>query len=353
MAASAAGYDPMSSLSAPMGGRAARLSFDPAQPETYSTFRLKLKALSSSTMADAAEMGKCPTYSMIASRMPDDASEETIAEEAMRLIRQYEAASSELYRAITTAIVTDGSPKGALLLEQIDRSYGVDRDGVSTMQYLDRRYADTTSFDVQEKLRAELDVDRIVEVLRKCTGPDSAEEALLDLLARVWLKIFGNDLKHPMSFIRRVLLAMKGTGGLVAMIAQPHGPNGEVLVGVLDQYVYGDPEAGRAWASMFHEFLVGLGARVTDFDLNLGRIDNSHGWLVYAKYVDELIVAGSTEAIVDWLRDKVVERFPGSTHGPWATVLGFGVAYDRKNRTVSVNAAKLILDACDKFGLEG
>ena len=90
-------------------------------------------------MADAAEMGKCPTYSMIASRMPD-ASEETIAEEAMRLIRQYEAASSELYRAITTAIVTDGSPKGALLLEQIDRSYGVDRDGVSTMQYLDRRY---------------------------------------------------------------------------------------------------------------------------------------------------------------------------------------------------------------------
>ena len=141
-----------------MGGRAARLSFDPAQPETYSTFRLKLKALSSSTMADAAEMGKCPTYSMIASRMPD-ASEETIAEEAMRLIRQYEAASSELYRAITTAIVTDGSPKGALLLEQIDRSYGVDRDGVSTMQYLDRRYADTTSFEVQEKLRAELDVD--------------------------------------------------------------------------------------------------------------------------------------------------------------------------------------------------
>ena len=136
MAASAAGYDPMSSLSAPMGGRAARLSFDPAQPETYSTFRLKLKALSSSTMADAAEMGKCPTYSMIASRMPDDASEETIAEEAMRLIRQYEAASSELYRAITTAIVTDGSPKGALLLEQIDRSYGIDRDGVSTMQYL-------------------------------------------------------------------------------------------------------------------------------------------------------------------------------------------------------------------------
>ena len=134
---------------------------------------------------------------------------------------------------------------------------------------------------------------------------------------------------------------------------EEYGPNGEVLVGVLDQYVYGDPEAGRAWASMFHEFLVGLGARVTDFDLNLGRIDNSHGWLVYAKYVDELIVAGSTEAIVDWLRDKVVERFPGSTHGPWATVLGFGVAYDRKNRTVSVNAAKLILDACDKFGLEG
>ena len=89
-----------------MGGRAARLSFDPAQPETYATFRLKLKALSSSTMADAAEMGKCPTYGMIASRMPD-ASEETIAEETMRLIRQYEAASSELYRAGTRQLRFD------------------------------------------------------------------------------------------------------------------------------------------------------------------------------------------------------------------------------------------------------
>ena len=29
-------------------------------------------------------------------------------------------------------------------------------------------------------LRAVLDVDHIVEVLRKCTGPDSAEEALLE-----------------------------------------------------------------------------------------------------------------------------------------------------------------------------
>ena len=49
----------------------------------------------------------------------------------------------------------------------------------------------------------------------------------------------------------------------------------------------------------------------------------------------------------------MVDKFPGSTHGPWSTVLGFGVVHDRKNRTVSVNASKLILDACDKFGLEG
>ena len=33
-------------------------------------------------------------------------------------------------------------------------------------------------------------------------------------------------------------------------------------------------------------------------------------------------------------------------------VLGFGVVHDRKNGTVSVNASKLILDACDKFGLD-
>ena len=74
-------------------------------------------------MADAAAMGSCPTYNMVASCMPG-ASEEAIGEEAVRLIRQYESASGELYRMITTAIVTDGSPKGVLLLEQVDRSYG-------------------------------------------------------------------------------------------------------------------------------------------------------------------------------------------------------------------------------------
>ena len=52
--AAGAGNDSMSSLSAPMGGRAARLSFDPAQPEEFSNFYLKLKGLSTSTMADAA-----------------------------------------------------------------------------------------------------------------------------------------------------------------------------------------------------------------------------------------------------------------------------------------------------------
>ena len=72
---------------------------------------------------------------MVASRMPG-ASEEIVTEEAVRLIRQYESASGELYRTITTAIVTEGSPKGLLLLEQIDRGFGSDRDGVATLQYV-------------------------------------------------------------------------------------------------------------------------------------------------------------------------------------------------------------------------
>ena len=50
MAASAGHHSP-SSLSAPMGGRAARLSFDPALPEEFSNFYLKLKGLSTSAMA--------------------------------------------------------------------------------------------------------------------------------------------------------------------------------------------------------------------------------------------------------------------------------------------------------------
>ena len=131
------------------------------------------------------------------------------------------------------------------------------------------------------------------------------------------------------------------------------GPNGEKLVGLLNSYVYGDPGAGRAWWFDFNNFLVSdtIGATTTDADPNLGRVERDGAYLVYAKYVDELVIAASTQAILDWFAAAIEAKYPECTCGPWRTILGFGVSRDLENRTVSVNATKLIHDLADRRGV--
>ena len=130
------------------------------------------------------------------------------------------------------------------------------------------------------------------------------------------------------------------------------GPNGERLVGLLNSYVYGDPEAGRAWATEFSGHLVdSVGAKMCDSDPNLGRVDHDLGFVIFAKYVDELIAAGSTPEVVAWFTEAVSSKYAGCTSGEWDTLLGFGVVHDRANRTVSVSARKLIHDLARRRNL--
>ena len=130
------------------------------------------------------------------------------------------------------------------------------------------------------------------------------------------------------------------------------GPNGERLVGLLNSYVYGDPEAGRAWAAEFNGHLINtVGAKMCDSDPNLGRVDHELGFVIFAKYVDELIAAGSTPEVVAWFTEAVSSKYAGCTSGEWDTLLGFGVVHDRANRTVSVSARKLIHDLARRRGL--
>jgi hypothetical protein len=129
------------------------------------------------------------------------------------------------------------------------------------------------------------------------------------------------------------------------------GPNGERLVGLLNTYVYGDPEGGRAWAAEFDGHLTGaVGAKMCDMDPNVGRVDHKLGYVIFAKYVDELIAAGSTPEVVAWFTEAVSSKYSGCTSGPWDTLLGFGVVHDRANRTVKVSARKLIHDLARRRG---
>ena len=87
-------------------------------------------------------------------------------------------------------------------------------------------------------------------------------------------------------------------------------------------------------------------------DPNVGRVDHELGYVIFAKYVDELIAAGSTPAVVAWFTDAASSKYSGCTSGPWDTLLGFGVVHDRANRTVTASARKLIRDLARRRGFE-
>ena len=155
------------------------------------------------------------------------------------------------------------------------------------------------------------------------------------------------------------LLVDKPESGIGSMthVHQPRGfeevgPNGEKMVGVLNTYVYGDPEAGRAWMYKFDGVLkTELGAEADDVDPNLFRADGPYGRVIFAKHVDELIGAAENEAARKWVHETISAKLEVGAFTRWSTVLGFGVTRDRKNRTVKIDAERLIRDVAKKRGV--
>ena len=101
-----------------------------------------------------------------------------------------------------------------------------------------------------------------------------------------------------------------------------------------------------------HDTVDGTGAVSTTTDPNLMRASYSFGRIVFAKHVDEVVGAASTPEVRDWFKATVEAEFKLSCFGEWDTVLGFGVRRNREQRTVGINAQKLINDAVKKRGLK-
>lgn len=124
------------------------------------------------------------------------------------------------------------------------------------------------------------------------------------------------------------------------------------MYAVHDKYLYGDPASGRAWLHVFDSFLKstdGLGAVCTTTDTNLFRVVSPIGHAIFAKHVDEMVGAASTQEMHDFVVKKVTDRFKVSHVGKWETVLGFSVKNDPHAGYVTIDAERLIADGAAKF----
>jgi hypothetical protein len=84
-------------------------------------------------------------------------------------------------------------------------------------------------------------------------------------------------------------------------------------------------------------------------DENILRIDNEHGSIIVAVYVDEGFGGASTDAAAKWFEGELKKKVECSYFGDdFGDVLGFSVKIDRKKRTARWTAQKQI-QSLDKF----
>jgi hypothetical protein len=130
------------------------------------------------------------------------------------------------------------------------------------------------------------------------------------------------------------------------------GPNGEEMVGKLNKSLYGIKQAARNWNKAIHEWFISNGFKASDADPCLYVRHGSDGSiLAVILYVDDLIIAGSSRAVVDAFKRDISSRFEMQDLGALKYVLGMEVKRDRANKTLEINQTAYVDRVLARFGM--
>ena len=135
-------------------------------------------------------------------------------------------------------------------------------------------------------------------------------------------------------------------------VGQPKGyDKGDGKVYRLKKALYGLRGSSRAWYDCFHDFMISLNFRRSNYDCCLyTKLDNEVlvGLIVY---VDDLLVFSELESEVIATKEKMKERFHMKDLGSISNYLGIAVSYDRKARKMEFDQIEYIESLVEKFGV--
>ena len=119
---------------------------------------------------------------------------------------------------------------------------------------------------------------------------------------------------------------------------------GEEMVCKLRKTLYGLKQAAREWSTRLTSELVALGCIQGTIDTCLYRLDGSEpGEVCYLLvYVDDLVLAYSSEAIRDKVIRHLTERLPIDDRGELEWVLRLQVTRDREARAITISQRQYI-----------
>lgn len=138
-------------------------------------------------------------------------------------------------------------------------------------------------------------------------------------------------------------------------MTQPEGfevPGKENLVCKLHKSLYGLKQAPRQWYKKFNEFMSNSGFSRCNMDHCCYVKKYTNSYVILAVYVDDMLIAGSSMAEINRLKQQLAESFEMKDLGPAKQILGMRILRNRSEGILKLSQEKYIHKLLDRFYLE-
>ena len=122
---------------------------------------------------------------------------------------------------------------------------------------------------------------------------------------------------------------------------------GNRLVVKLNKSLYGLRQAGREWNLLLVKFILEWGFTQSSVDICLFIFDRQGSIIYLLIYVDDLLIASSTQSIRDTFVTDLGKRFPVDDRGPLKLILGLAIDYTPGR--LAISQSLYVKDLLDKF----
>ncbi|CAM9425020.1 unnamed protein product, partial [Heterosigma akashiwo] len=140
-------------------------------------------------------------------------------------------------------------------------------------------------------------------------------------------------------------------------VRQPPGfvdPQHPTKVRKLNKALYGLKQSPHVWYLQLHDHLLSQGFQRSGYyeSCLYIRRDSSSDELMVAVYVDDLVISGSTLAMVSDFKRSLASKYNLTDLGELSQILGIKVTRDRCRKCFYLQQTSFIKDAISKFGLD-
>ena len=138
-------------------------------------------------------------------------------------------------------------------------------------------------------------------------------------------------------------------------MTQPEGfevPGKENLVCKLHKSLYGLKQAPRQWYKKFNEFMSNSGFNKCDMDHCCYVKKYTNSYVILVVYVDDMLIAGSSKAEINRLKQQLAENFEMKDLGPAKQILGMRILRNKSEGILKLSQEKYIHKLLDRFYLE-